>query len=44
MFGVADKGVRGVVWVAFTLCGESFVEGGYRKEEDPGVNNVGEGE
>ena len=34
MFGVADEGAGGLVWVAFALCGESFMEDGHREEED----------
>ena len=29
------------MWVAFTLCDESFVEGSYREEEEASVDNVG---
>jgi hypothetical protein len=33
-FGAVDEGAGGLVWVAFALCGESFVEDGHRKEEE----------
>jgi hypothetical protein len=41
---VADEGVGGLKWVAFALCDESFVEGGYRDEEDASVDDVEGGE
>jgi len=42
VFGVAVEGGGGVVWVAITLCDESFVEeGGYPEEQDARVDDNG---
>jgi hypothetical protein len=38
VFGVADEGAGGLAWMAFTLCEESFTEGGYHEEEDASVD------
>ena len=39
MFRVVDERAGRLVWVAFTLCDESFVEGGYREEEGASVDD-----
>ena len=44
MFGVAAEGSGGLLWVAFTLCDESFVEDGNREEEETRVDDKGGGE
>jgi len=44
VFGVASEGAGGLVWVAFTLCGELFMEDGYHEEEDASVDDKGGGE
>ena len=40
---VAAEGARGMGWVAFALCGKSFVEDEYGEEEDASVDDNGGG-